>query len=127
MKNRDIYDAALKILAASAEPCDSSDYEERAPYLIAAFCCETGDIDEAYRKANELDPPQKNDPVFLPLGDDFPCCDRFTHAAVLYLASMLIIDENAELSDKLFDKYCDSLSAIASSIPAVTESIIDRY
>ena len=37
------------------------------------------------------------------------------------------LHENPELSDKLFDRYSDMMSAICMEIPAVVESISDRY
>ena len=77
--------------------------------------------------ANELDEASEADCVFLPLEDDFPCADRFASAAALYLAAMLIIDENIELSDKLFDRYCDIMATIHSEIPAKIEKIAQKY
>ena len=44
-----------------------------------------------------------------------------------YLAAMLVIDYDEELSDKLYDRYCDSVSVISSAIPFEIESIINRY
>ena len=127
LKNQDIYNAALKILAQRDEEGANEDYEERAPYLIAAFCCESARADEAYRKANGLPKPTAQSAVYLELGADFPCCSRFAATASVYLASMLVIDEAPELSDKLFDKYSDMMSAICMEIPAEVERISDRY
>ncbi|MGM9683113.1 MAG: hypothetical protein ACI3XQ_05905 [Eubacteriales bacterium] len=127
MKNRDIYLAALHLLGESAD-CDcNEDYEERAPYLIAAFCTETARLDLEYRKSHSLPPSEGADCVYLPLGSDFPRCDRLSAAASMYLASMLVIDENSELSDKLFDKYCDALSSVCNELPARVERIVQTY
>lgn len=127
MKNREIYDAALRVLAEKCVDGANDDYEERAPYLIANFCCESSSTDSAYRKAHSITAAKKVSAVFLDLDADFPCCDRFATAAVMYLAAMLIIDENAELSDKFFDRYSDTMSEICMEIPAVIERISDRY
>jgi hypothetical protein len=127
MTNNDIYTSALAILAEGTSEGDNADYEERAPYLIAAFCTEAKDADSALRKA--LDEPMgaEFNAVFVPLEDDFPLLDRFSSAAALYLAAMLIIDDFPELSDKIYDKYSDAMSSICSSVPAVCESIQNRY
>ncbi len=127
MKNQDIYDSALRILAEKITAGANDDYEERAPYLIAAFCCESARADAAYRRANGLSSAQSFNSVYLDLTSDFPCCSRFATAASMYLASMLVIDEASELSDRLFDKYSDIMSAICMEIPAVVEDISDRY
>lgn len=127
MKNKDIYDGALKILAEKNAVGANDDYEERAPYLIAAFCSESASADAAYRRANYLPAANPVSEVYVDLASDFPCSTRFAAAACTYLASMLIIDDDTELSDKLFDKYSDIMSAICSEIPALIEDISDRY
>ena len=48
-------------------------------------------------------------------------------AAEFYLASMLLIDENSELSDTLYDRFCSAVATITSEIPAVVEKIKDKY
>lgn len=127
MKTREIYNAALRVLAEKCVEGANDDYEERAPYLVANFCCEASRADSAYRKANSLTASKKVSSVFIDLDSDFPCCDRFTTAAVMYLAAMLIIDETPELSDKFFDRYSDAMSEICMEIPATIERISDRY
>ncbi len=127
MTNRDIYISSLAILAESMVEGDNDDYEERAPYLLAAFCTEARDTDICLRRA--LDEPEEKDfnAVFIPLENDFPLLERFSSAAALYLAAMLIIDDFPEMSDRLYDKYSDAMSAICSSASAISESIQNRY
>ena len=127
MKNKDIYDGALKILAESDAIGANDDYEERAPYLIAAFCSECSNADSAYRRANYLPMAKEVSEVYVDLSSDFPCSTRFATAACTYLASMLVIDDDSALSDKLFEKYTDIMSAICAGIPSLIESISDRY
>ena len=127
MKNRDIYTSALHLIGEDTAAEVNSDYEERASYLLAAFYTEAMQVDKAYREANELEETIESDCVFLPLESDFPCADRFANAAAMYLAAMLIIDENIELSDKLFDRYCDIMATIHSEIPAKIEKIAQKY
>ena len=133
MINQNIYEGALKILAETTDASANEDYEIRAPYLIAAFCSETEELDSDYRRANSLGTTSKVNDVYLALSDVFPRASRFASAACVYLASMLIIDTDPELSDKLYEKCSDMLATIASSIPqaaepsAEIEDIIDRY
>ncbi len=127
MKNKDIYDGALRILAERTEEGVNEDYEERAPYIIAAFCCEAAELDEKYRKANSLPEAVKSNEVYVELTSEFSCCSRFSTAACIYLAAMLVMDSDTELSDRLYDKYSDIMSAISSEIPAIIEKIADRY
>ena len=125
MQNRDIYISALRLIGEVAE--NNDDYMERAPYLLAAFCTESAETDIAYRREHSLDPRPRVSSVCIPLDTDFPCADRFATAAASYIAAMLVIDENAELSDRLFDRYCDIMATIQSEIPSRIEKIVDRY
>ncbi|MBE6597024.1 MAG: hypothetical protein E7641_05065 [Ruminococcaceae bacterium] len=127
MKNKDIYDGALRILAERTDEGANEDYEERAPYIIAAFCCEASELDERYRRANSLPEGERGNEVYVELTANFSCCSRFSTAACIYLAAMLVMDTDPELSDRLYDKYSDIMSAISSEIPAVIEKITDRY
>ena len=125
MQNRDIYTSALRLIGEVSE--GNEDYEERAPYLLAAFCTESAETDALYRNEHSLEPRAKVSSVCLELDDEFPCADRFVSAASAYLAAMLVIDENMELSDKLFDRFCNIMATIQSEIPSKIEKIVDRY
>ena len=127
MTNRDIYLRALSIIGESCDVGENEDYEERAPYLLAAFCTEAKEIDAAYRESMKISPAKEIDCVHLPLEASFPLASRFVTAAANYLAAMLIIDENAELSDKIYDIYCDLMATIQSGIPARIEKIAQKY
>lgn len=125
---KDIYDASLALLGENS--CDvgrAEDYEERAPYLLAAFCSEAGSLDRHYRRALGLSEQKEFSPVSLSLSDGFPLSDRFFSAAVGYLASMLVVDEDQALSDKLFARCCDTLSSLYTELPATITKIKNRY
>ena len=49
MTCKEIYDTAISLVAESRDPADTADYEERAPYLLAAFCSELADTDKKLR------------------------------------------------------------------------------
>ena len=116
MKNKEIYEGALRLLAQSSEGADNSDYEERAPYILASFCSLACEIDERLRIIDSLDAQPSFSHVCLSLDASFPLCDRLCPAAALFLAAMLVIGENDELSDSLYDKYCDAIASIGSSV-----------
>ncbi len=104
-----------------------ADYTDRAPYIIASFLCEASEADRLYRLVHGLDPLGESETVYLDLNQDFPLCNCFASAAAYYLASMLVCDESVSLSDKFYDKYCDSISSILASLPAESESIVNKY
>ena len=127
MKNRDIYISALKLIGENEDVEINEDYAERAPYLLAAFCSDCSETEAAYREYKKIEASDDTDPVRLPLESEFPFVEKFSVAAAFYLAAMLIIDENAALSDKIYDRYCDLMARIQSEIPSRIEKIADRY
>ena len=127
MTGREIYTAAIKKFGSKFTDEEKADLEERAPYLIAAFCTESAELDAAYREAKGLDEAPPADSVHITLNGQFPRSDRFATAAAFYLAAMFVIDEDIELSDKFFDNYCDAMAKIQSEIPTKLEKIAERY
>ena len=115
------------------------DYEERAPYLLASVTYQTLSLDKKIRNAEGLGPAGRFSPVFLSLDLDFPLCDHLAFPAALYVASLLVIDEDPDLSDTLYEKYCDTVSSLQTSFSvnestsddpagmAICESITEKY
>lgn len=131
-----IFDAALRLLDEAVTGAgedetlvrdETAELAERAPYILAAAVGEMREVDVAYRAANGLHDGIYADEVFLPLEERFPLSARFAHAAAFYLAAMLTADENPELSDTFFDRFCDAMATIRTSIPAVKSKIRDVY
>ena len=127
MKNRDIYKTALHILAQPVIDGENEDFEDRAPCLISSFCFDVFEVDSALRTFLDLKPLKDFNRVYLPLDEDFPLVDKLAPLAAKYLAAMLVIDENPELSDRLYEQYCDGISRVRSEIPCVSESIKNKY
>ena len=127
MTNREIYEAALHLLAQPAESGENEDFEERAPFLIAAFCNEVSEVAGWMRGMMGLSDGTSFDRVCLDMDEEFPLPDRFATAAALYVAAMLVLDEDASLSDRLYDRYCDAISSLRNGIPYTNESITDCY
>ena len=123
IENQDIYDHALALLSLSPQPYDNEDLAERAPYHLAAFCLEAEDVNRWLSPAST---PSFH-PTYLPLEDEFPLCDRLAPVAALYLASMLILDEDPDRSAILYDRYADAMSDVHHGIPATLESIKELY
>ena len=136
ISNREIFNNALALLCLDCYTGEDTDLSQRAPYLLASFCCSAKSIDKTLRKAHGLDAEPSFSSVYLSLENEFPLCEYLVPCASMYLAAMLVIDENPELSDSLYDKYCDSISQImaeyssgaAESAQAATcTSISEKY
>ena len=117
MNCADIFKCALRLLNEKGAEDENGDYAERAPYILSAMFSEAAKTDKSYRGALGLDEQPSFSPTHTELSAGFPLCDRFVSAATFYLASLLIIDENEELSDFFYEKYCDSMASIASETP----------
>ena len=127
MKNREIYESALRIIAQSTSAGDTADFEERAPYLIANFCAETIELNRHLCRMLGKTALDSFERVFTSLDEKFPLIERMAPLACLYLAAMLILDEDAETSDKLYARYCDKITALWQEIPATIEKIKEKY
>ena len=101
MKNRDIYDIALSLIAEPGDALRIEDYAARAPYILGDFLYENKTFDDRYREFMELDVRQTEIAIPVELDSEFPLSERFVSAAAHYLAAMLVCDSNSELSDKL--------------------------
>ena len=119
--------SALKLLGEVGDAYDNDDFAERAPYIIAAFVGEAWGLDERYRLSHGLGKGGTADRIFISLDEEFPLSSPLAPLCVFYLASLLIADESPELSEKYYDRYCDSISSFCASLPAQTESITDVY
>lgn len=127
MKNRDIYETAIHLIAQPMEDERLEDYAVRAPYLLGGFLYENSHLDASYRQFCGLEPHGFIGAIYADLDNDFPFAERFSTPAGYYLAAMLVIDEDGELSDRLFAMFCDSISQISKEIPGASESITNIY
>lgn len=129
--NLQIYNNALANIGEKVSSIFTQDYLERAPYLLASFCSLAKKTDKKIRKAEGLEEQPKFSPVLLNINESFPLCEQLCTAASFYVASMLVIDEDPELSDTLYDKYCDCIATVGAmydiSEPACCESISEKY
>lgn len=127
MTNRDVYAAALHVVCESDVRGDTSDYEERAPYLLATLISQLSALDAALRDSLGVAGNKITPSVFVGLDEEFPLCDSLYGSAVYYLAAMLVIDENETLYERLFALYSDSISLLQDSQAFKTHPIVDVY
>ena len=123
MKCSEIFKSALRLLNEKGAEDENEDYAERAPYILSTMFSESAKTDKKYREANGLGEQGAFSPIYVELSEEFPLASRFASAATFYLASLLILDANEELSDTFYEKYCDSMSAILSEIPCASASL----
>lgn len=126
MTCNDIYLAALRKFGDTAAEGRSEDYAERAPYILANVISDLSALDGQYRamRGEKATPFAR---VRIELEDTFPLSDRFAGAVSDHLAAMLTVDEDSELSDTFFDKFCTAVAAITAEIPAERQKILDVY
>ena len=127
MKCAEIFKKALRLLNEKGGADENDDYAERAPYILSTMFSEAARLDRDYRAANGDKGQPSFSPIYTELESESPLSDRFTGATAFYLASMLIVDENDELSDTFYDKYCDSMASISSELVGKAEKIKNVY
>ena len=126
MTNRDVYGLALALLAEGGDRMENGDYEERAGYLLSAFCTEVQEVNRRFCAVRGEEAPEEF-PIYLSLDGEFPVKERFSGAAGAYLASMLVLEEDLELSDRLFARYCDLITQICTELPMRAGKTVNRY
>ena len=127
MTNREIYDAALSLLAEEQRE-DCADYEARAPYLLGAFLGECYEAGAFYRSAHGQDASVYEATPCPDLDEEFALPCRFATAAAYYLAALLVEREDEALSDRLFARYAEDVTRILrDGCPGVSVSIRDVY
>ena len=127
MINKDVYTLSMHLLGLGAERADNLDFYNRAPYLLALFCMEQFELDRHLRAQLGFEEIEELDRLCLDMNEDFPFLDCLAPAAALYLSSMLILEENEELYEKLYERYCDLVSSLQSGLPFELESIENLY
>lgn len=108
---------------SDSEEAFELDPELGATYHLAAFCCECAVVDALYRRQHGMAPAGRYSSVALPMDAPFPLIPRLVPAAAAYLASMLVLDTDEELSERLYGRYCDLMATLCTSIPGAGEVI----
>lgn len=127
MKYDSIKETAFALIGETNPFSDTRDYDDRFPFVLATFINQNSSLDSALKK--QLGIVGKDCPAVsgCDIFGDFPLLDRFVTPAVYYVASMLITDENTELSDKFFGLYEKSMTDMYSALPLTHGQILDAY
>ena len=123
----ELFENALRAISETSTNGDTSDYEERASYILATFCAQCSDTDRRYRKVTGGGAPSKVSTTYVELSEPFPLSDIFAPCAIHYLCAMLTLDENEAMSEKFFELYSDAIASIQASLPCSCAPIQDRY
>lgn len=106
----------------------TEDYTIRGQFLLASFVTQYAKLDRYFREANGMEVTEiQTDMVSIDPEDYFPLSDVFIPIAVYYVAAGLVIEENEEMSDKLFDRYINGILKIRQELPAKQGAIVDKY
>lgn len=127
MTNYEIYCSAIRLASEIPDSDATQDYEDRAPYLIAAAAHRYAPLDVSYRRAHDLDEQQLLALNCFPLTTSFPLSDIFAPAVSSAVAGMLVLEENPKLSDQLLKMADSIISDIQQSIPFKKEKILSHY
>ena len=127
MKCKTILENALRLLGETVADGENEDYEERAPYILATLCSQLSGLDAVARRILGESAATAFNEIYLPLTSSFPLLSRFAAPAAIYLAAMLVLDDNSEFADKLYAMYSDSISSIHDSICGASEQTVNRY
>ncbi len=113
MTYQTLFESALALICEDKNDRDGiSDYIERAPYLFANVLTACEVLDQEYREFFALEQRSAFDGAQVSMEASFELAQTFAPAAVYYVASMLVLDENEKMSDRLFDLYSGALSNI---------------
>ena len=124
--NEDILHSATAMICENSEE-PPADYLERAPFIIGQFYLQFEKLDERCRKAYGRQKDYAIGSVYAMLEQDFLFVPELVPAAIYYLASMLVMDENEMLGERLFDLFADAISTLEASLPFQKEKISQVY
>jgi hypothetical protein len=126
MLTREVLNAALALIGEPALTA-GDEYEERAPYILAAFCTEVAIPDRMYRRANGLEEREPYAGIYLGLEEEFPASAPFVSAAATYLAALLLLEDDPDASEVQFARYCDRMATIVTEMPGRIEPVKEVY
>lgn len=127
MKNRDILNAAISLCGELRSSGFFEDYEERTGALLPLVISHFESKDRAWRMANGLEEQPQNPSAIPVLDSDFPLSRLFATPAAAMLASLLVIGENPEMSDRLNDLSLRTAKTITLETPMISEKIAEQY
>ena len=127
MTHNDIIKSAISI-CGEQPPLAGGDYTTRAFTLLALIYNQCAPLDAVWRQTHNLPEGTWTPNTELDsLNGDFPLSDIFLSVVPFALASLLVVDEDAELSKQFYARHVAGLADIRRMIPASAEPIADRY
>lgn len=126
MNCRKIFDCAAALIAEDPHNDDIQDLLDRSVGILNTCIYNTYDINNMY-EMRVLNRPEPQYCEIESIDDEFPLCDDMAGICIYYLASVLVNNENVELSDNFNGEYKSLLNDIIKKIPADVEKISDIY
>jgi len=126
MNCRKIFNYAAALIAEDPYDENNEDLYARSVGAINTFICNAYDTAKMYEtlKLKYPEPPYRE---VDDIDDEFPLSDDIAGVCIYYLASVLMNNENTELSSKLENEYKRLLDDIIIKIPAAVDKISDIY
>ena len=133
MKVSDIYAMAYPMVAKPRNldglpvgEGDAPDYSAAVPQLVNALTIEQAALAAIYAQVSGAEsgfsPTRVNG-----IDDLMPLPERFTPAAVYFIAEKLSYKNSYEAAALLHRLYLEEIARIRRELPAVSESIVNRY
>ena len=126
MNCRKIFNRSQALIAEDPYDENNNDLQVRSIDVINTFIQTLYDVSNLY-EVRVLKLPEPEYIEISDIDDNFPLCNDMAVACIYYLASVLINNENSELSDKLLREYKLIINDIMLKIPAEIEKISDFY
>ena len=108
MTNQDVCTLALR-MTGECFPATANDYLSRSPALLVGVISSCINAENAYRAAKGISPIEWSAPANVVLGERFPLSDPLITPAAYELASLLTINEDAEISQTLHKRFEETL------------------
>lgn len=127
MTGQTVYELALQLLACKntdgSDSADCNDYASRAPALISILLAENLKTDRLLRNDYRVRTAPLEE-----LGDKIACHELIAYGVLPFgLASLLVADEDPDLSHTLYERYLINIKNIKESVAAITRKIDDCY
>ena len=127
MTHRDILNAAISLCGELRSTGYVEDYEERSLQLLPLVIYHFAAKDRAWRRANGLEEQTERLPTAPSPDSPFPLSQVFSTPAAAMLASLLVISENPEMSDRLNELSLRTAKTLTLETPMISEKIAEQY
>ena len=123
----EIYDSALQLIGEQTDSPAAADYEMRAGYILANLTTILAPLDAQYLESNGLSSSAPAVRPYVELSKFFPLSTALAPASTFYLASMLVLEENEEMSQRLYALYAEEVARLRATFLCKSGGTVDRY